>query len=225
MEKETTTSIKESQPAVLDVPDKTWWKSPGLRSLYFMMPILFLGSTVNGYDGSLLNGLQTSKQWQTYFNNPTGHELGLFTAIQNIGAICALPFSSYAADIFGRKIGVATGIVIIFIGTILQVVPGVDRGMFIGGRFLVGFGSNLSQGSAPLLIMEVSLTVRSWLTMALLTDSQLAHPQHRGKLTTMYSATYFVVQCPSADVSYQVQHPVVRRIDHRGLDCVRHLEI
>jgi len=55
--------------------------------------------------------------------------------------------------------------------------------MFIGGRFLVGLGyvqyvsgletvtdhrrSNLAQGSAPLLIME------------------LAHPQHRGKLTTM----------------------------------------
>ena len=145
-----------SHAAVLHVPEVTWWRSPGLRSLYLMMPILFLGSTVNGYDGSLLNGLQTSKQWQTYFNNPTGSTLGLFTAIQNIGAFCALPFSPYAADLFGRRVGVAVGIVIILIGTVIQVVPTVDRAMFIGGRFLVGFGSNLSQGSAPLLIMEVS---------------------------------------------------------------------
>lgn len=70
--------------------------------------------------------------------------------------------------------------------------------MFIGGRFLVGLGfvfhfqkepgirgeltddfcfkfrSNLAQGSAPLLLVE------------------LAYPQHRGKLTTMYNTLWFV---------------------------------
>lgn len=143
-----------SQHAVLDVPEVKWWKSPGLRTLYMMMPILFLGSTVNGYDGSLLNGLQTSKQWQTYFNNPDGSELGLITAIQNIGAVCALPFSAYAADLFGRKIGIATGLVFIFIGTILQIAPCGPWHVY-RRTFLVGFGSNISQGSAPLLIMEV----------------------------------------------------------------------
>jgi hypothetical protein len=50
--------------AGLEVPPVTWWKHPGLRRLYIMMPILFLGSTVNGYDGSLLNGLQTMVPWQ-----------------------------------------------------------------------------------------------------------------------------------------------------------------
>ena len=49
----------------LDVPTVTWWKDAGLRKLYTMMPILFLGSTINGYDGSLLNGLQTMVPWQT----------------------------------------------------------------------------------------------------------------------------------------------------------------
>jgi MFS family permease len=49
----------------LDVPTVTWWKDPGLRKLYVMMPVLFLGSTINGYDGSLLNGLQTMVPWQT----------------------------------------------------------------------------------------------------------------------------------------------------------------
>ncbi|KLU87965.1 hypothetical protein MAPG_06955 [Magnaporthiopsis poae ATCC 64411] len=56
----------------------------------------------------------------------------------------------------------------------MQAVPAVNEGMFIGGRFLVGLGSNLSQGSAPLLIVE------------------LAHPQHRGKLTTMYNCLWYV---------------------------------
>ena len=43
----------------MEIPDKTWYKDPGLRKLYVMMPILFLGATNNGYYGSLLNGLQT----------------------------------------------------------------------------------------------------------------------------------------------------------------------
>ena len=49
----------------IDVPRTTWYKDPGLRKLYILMPILFLGATTNGYDGSLLNGLQTMNQWQT----------------------------------------------------------------------------------------------------------------------------------------------------------------
>lgn len=36
-------------PATLDVPHVTWWKHAGLRRLYCMMPILFLGATINGY--------------------------------------------------------------------------------------------------------------------------------------------------------------------------------
>ena len=48
----------------LEIPSVTWWKDHGLRKLYIMMPVLFLGSTINGYDGSLLNGLQTMAPWQ-----------------------------------------------------------------------------------------------------------------------------------------------------------------
>ncbi|KAJ6131585.1 hypothetical protein N7523_001291 [Penicillium sp. IBT 18751x] len=194
------------------IPRVTWWRHPGLRKLYIMMPILFLGSSTNGYDGSLLNGLQTMTPWQECefsstimirsvidvqgdFGNPRGSTLGLFTAIQNIGGVCSLffcevaPFSlslesseltvnvtiaSYVADLCGRKRGVAIGLVVLFVGTIIQVVPSVNASMFLAGRFLVGLGSNVSQGSAPLLITE------------------LAHPQHRGKLTTMYNTLWYV---------------------------------
>ncbi|OAG07860.1 general substrate transporter [Paraphaeosphaeria sporulosa] len=163
-----------AQTGRLEVPEVTWYKEPGLRKLYLMIPILFLGATINGYDGSLLNGLQTLKPWQEYFDHPRGSRIGLFTAMQNIGAIAAMPFSAIVADRFGRRMGVTVGLLVLFVGVILQVVPGVDSNQFIGGRFLVGFGSNLSQGSAPLLIME------------------LAHPQHRGKLSTMYNTLWFV---------------------------------
>ncbi|OIW30413.1 MFS transporter [Coniochaeta ligniaria NRRL 30616] len=158
----------------LEVPVVTWYKDPSLRSLYLRLPILMLCATTNGYDGSLLNGLQTMETWQNYFGNPTGSTIGLFTAIVNIGGFCALFFSPYVADFCGRRLATAIGCVILLVGVIIQAVPTVDRGMFIGGRFLVGFGSNISIGAAPLLIME------------------LAYPQHRGRLTTLYNTLWYV---------------------------------
>ncbi|KAF4459717.1 MFS transporter SP family sugar:H+ symporter [Fusarium albosuccineum] len=133
-----------AEHARLQVPQVTWYRHAGLRSLYLRMPILMLCATINGYDGSLLNGLQTIQPWRTYFNDPSGSTLGLFTAIVNIGGFSALFFS----------------------------VPTVNEGMFIGGRFLVGFGSNISIGAGPLLILE------------------LAYPQHRARLTVMYNTLW-----------------------------------
>lgn len=48
----------------IEVPEVTWYKHAGLRRLYLMMPILMLCATINGYDGSLLNGLQTMDPWR-----------------------------------------------------------------------------------------------------------------------------------------------------------------
>ncbi len=48
----------------LEIPKITWYKHKGLRKLYALIPILFLNATINGYDSSLLNGLQTLHPWQ-----------------------------------------------------------------------------------------------------------------------------------------------------------------
>lgn len=48
-----------------------WYKQTELRKLYFLMPFLFLGSTTLGYDGSVLNGLQTMDTWQSCNTNPS----------------------------------------------------------------------------------------------------------------------------------------------------------
>ncbi|KAG9638963.1 general substrate transporter, partial [Aureobasidium melanogenum] len=95
-------------------------------------------------------------------------------AILQVGSLSAIVFSSYLADLLGRRAGITVGMVVLLVGVVLQVVPTVDTGMYIGGRFLVGMGSNIAQGSAPLLILE------------------LAHPAHRGKVTTMYNTLWCV---------------------------------
>lgn len=49
------------QPASNPLP---WFKQQELRKLYGMTVFLFLASTTLGYDGSLLNGMQTMESWR-----------------------------------------------------------------------------------------------------------------------------------------------------------------
>lgn len=49
--------------------------------------------------------------------------------------------ASYIADSLGRRAGVTIGLLVLFVGTIIQVVPSVNSNMFLAGRFLVGLGS------------------------------------------------------------------------------------
>jgi len=60
----------------------------------------------------------------------------------------------------------ALGNFFVLLGAILQALPPArsPKGMYLAGRFLIGFGSNISNGTCPLLITEVS------------------HPRHRGRV-------------------------------------------
>jgi len=71
--------IPQHPPSMDAMPP--WWKQKGLRELYLMMPILFLGSTTLGFDGSLMNNLQSMIPWQDFFHDPTGARLGLYGAM------------------------------------------------------------------------------------------------------------------------------------------------
>ncbi|KAH8640506.1 general substrate transporter [Alternaria alternata] len=144
---------------------RPWYHQPELRKLYLLMPFLFLGSTTLGYDGSLLNGLQTMPAWKEFFHHPTGSRLGLLGAFPGFGGFAVLLFTPYIADMMGRRLGTAIGCLLVIMGSIIQAFPRKDNpdAMFLAGRFIMGMGSNISNATCPLLITEV------------------AHPRHRGR--------------------------------------------
>ena len=49
-----------------------WYKNGRLITLNAWILLLLITSSTNGYDGSMMNGLQTLKQWNSAFNYPTG---------------------------------------------------------------------------------------------------------------------------------------------------------
>ncbi|KAJ7238295.1 hypothetical protein B0H12DRAFT_1222143 [Mycena haematopus] len=105
-------------------------------------------STASGYDGSMVNGLQSLPQWESYFNFPTKGKLGLLGAIQNIGSLAGYPFAPYLCDGIGRRPTVFIGALMMVIATAIQTAS-QSVGMFIGARFLVGFGLTFASQCMP----------------------------------------------------------------------------
>lgn len=167
-------------------PRVKWWRNARLRQLYFYVVILVLTNTANGFDGSyvyslfvytadsdysMMNGLQALPYWQDYFDSPRGSILGFYAASMSFGSLIGLPFCPPIVDRFGRKIGILVGSIFLLLGVGLQ--AGANGfGMFVAGRFLLGFGMCITLSSAPLLIAEIS------------------HPQDRAILSTYMGCTY-----------------------------------
>ena len=49
--------------AGIEFPRISWWKQKGMRQLYICLVFVVLTSATNGYDGSMMNGLQALPEW------------------------------------------------------------------------------------------------------------------------------------------------------------------
>ncbi|KAL5481007.1 hypothetical protein ACEPAI_9948 [Sanghuangporus weigelae] len=153
-------------------PNRKWHNNWRLICLNAWIMLFLITSSTNGYDGSMMNGLQSLYQWQESFDYPSGSMLGLLNAIQNIGAVAAYPFAPYLSDGLGRRPTVFIGAVIMIAAATLQTAS-QNVNMFIGSRFMIGFGLTFAANAAPMLVSEIS------------------YPPHRAPLTSLYNALWY----------------------------------
>ncbi|KAK4869104.1 hypothetical protein LT330_006104 [Penicillium expansum] len=134
-----------------------------------MFPLMSIFT--QGFDGSMMNGLQAVESWRSYFGEPKGATLGLFNAAYPIGGLVGIPFISFVCDGFGRRAGIALGAIICCIGAALQ--SGAQTlEMFVIARGVLGCGTVFLGASGAPLITEI------------------AHPAHRATATAMFNTTY-----------------------------------
>ncbi|CCM03950.1 uncharacterized protein FIBRA_06103 [Fibroporia radiculosa] len=153
-------------------PKRQWYNNKRLITLHAWIVLLLITSSVNGFDGSLMNSFQSLSAWEDYFHKPEGSILGLLNAIQNIGALAAYPFAPYLTDGIGRRRTIWFGASIMLVGVALQTAA-QNLGMFIGARFCIGFGVTFATNSAPLLVTEIS------------------YPRYRAQLTSLYNSLWY----------------------------------
>lgn len=163
--------LEVAQAEAPDFEKVTWYQDPGLRALYFYCSVLCVASATTGYDGMLLNTSQNLTTWEDYFNHPTGSKQGLLNAIYQIGSLVSFPLVPYMADWWGRRVPIACGGALMVLGGFLGAFAN-SYGMYLGGRFVLGFGNSLAQMSSPVLLTE------------------LCHPQHRGRFTAIYNCLW-----------------------------------
>ncbi|RFU27496.1 hypothetical protein B7463_g8846, partial [Scytalidium lignicola] len=158
--------------------------TPALIKLYLVLtPATLVVCATNGYDGSVLTGLQGIDRWKNQFGNPSGALLGITSAAYALGAIASTFFSSIISDRVGRRWGIFVGSIIMMIGVVLQTVS-TSIGLFIGGRIVVGFGISIALAAGPVLI------------------SELAHPRHRVFFAAMYNTSFNFGAVLAAWVAY-----------------------
>ena len=159
-----------------------WMREPHLRKLYGLTCILMIASATTGYDGMLLNISQHIRAWNYFFfpelrDNPDledkvlDSKLAIMVNMFNIGSVLSFFITPFIADTYGRRVAILIGSSIMMAGACLTAFCN-GYGMYMGGRFLLGFGNSLSQMASPLLLTEI------------------CHPQHRGVVTAIYNCLW-----------------------------------
>ncbi|RYN18751.1 hypothetical protein AA0112_g11418 [Alternaria arborescens] len=173
--------LNDGLSAVL--PDsKPWYTKLHLIKLHFCILSLSLFSSANGYDGSLMNGLQALPQWESFMDTPTGAWLGFLNAVYWLGMGLSYPLTAFVANKYGRKLGVYIGYIFLFLGSL--VVLSDDDTAFVLSRFFVGCSSAWFGNAVPLLINEIS------------------HPVYRGILSALFMCGYYVGGTIAAFVTF-----------------------
>ncbi|KAH9939329.1 general substrate transporter [Epithele typhae] len=151
-------------------------------ALYFICMVGFMNAVSSGFDGSLMGGINAMDQYLNYFHyTSTGSATGIIFLIYVVGQFAGAFFAGPAADRFGRRGGMAVGCTIILIGASV-VTAAQNPGMFLGGRFVLGFGIAISTTAAPM-----------WVT-------ELAPAHWRGRLGAAYNSCYFVGAIPATGI-------------------------
>ncbi|KAK3698996.1 hypothetical protein LTR37_016687 [Vermiconidia calcicola] len=157
----------------LPANDKPWWKKRNLLQLNFCLVSIFILSSGNGYDGSMLNGVLALPYWASFMGQPSGVWLGFISGAQNLGSIAFYPVVAVLSNRFGRKRTIYMGYFFLLLGAGMQT-GAVNSSMFIVARIIVGIASAFFGGCAPLLMTET------------------AYPTQRGIFTGLYLCGWYV---------------------------------
>lgn len=99
-----------------------------------------------GYDASVFNSVQGSKNWLAWMNHPNAQTIGSINTAYTVGAIFGGFFlGGPCADFLGRKLGMGIGCILVIIATFMQTfAPRHNLACFLAGRCIIGIGQGIA---------------------------------------------------------------------------------
>lgn len=167
----------------IDQRTRFWWHYPGLRALNLLLLGCIVCDMTNGFDGSMLNGLQIIESWQDAMGKPKGTRLGTITSGTRYGQLAALIICAPLIQRLGRRKPIAIGSALVLVGVALQTAA-VNYDMFVIARLLIGFGNTIQNTACPILA------------------SELAHPFQRTQIIGIQNTTGSLGQIMAAWITY-----------------------
>ncbi|KAJ4206986.1 hypothetical protein FSOLCH5_004979 [Fusarium solani] len=146
-------SVGPALAAVLPDDPRPWYRIGYLLKLNCCLMVPLLSSTTLGYDGSMMNGLQTLPQWRTFFDQPEGAILGLMNSVYPLGKVVGMVVVTYVSDRWGRKLPLLIGMVTCIGFAIMQGLS-PNLGTFVAARALLGCSTSFISQASPILITE-----------------------------------------------------------------------
>lgn len=142
--------------------------------LYCFIGLGYLLSTIAGFDGSLMGGINGIPSYlKTFHIQQASVGTGIVFMITNIGTLAAFPLVGPISDGLGRRWSMFIGSLIIIAGTAVQCSANAMP-QFIGGRFLLGLGGTIAGAVAPAYVVE-------W-----------CHPLWRGTQGGLYNVCWYL---------------------------------
>ncbi|KAJ5516641.1 hypothetical protein N7527_008201 [Penicillium freii] len=149
-----------------------------------------------GYDASVFNSVQGSKNWLAWMNNPNAATIGSINTAYTVGAIFGGFFlGGPCADFLGRKLGMGIGCILVIVATFMQTfAPRHDLACFLAGRCIIGIGQGIALTAGPIYIGE------------------LAPPEIRGKIMTFWQMFYSV----GSFICFWINFACTKNVDKLG---------
>ncbi|WWC68331.1 uncharacterized protein I206_102256 [Kwoniella pini CBS 10737] len=155
-----------------------WYENKGKLKLNFFLSIVAIGMLLNGYDGSLISGLQASDAWQADVGYPNGVKLGLLNACGSFSGVVVGPIITYIDEVWGRRWGIRFYGYTILIGSVIGCIAGVSGAngyaLFCVGRVIIGFG------------------LTSFLMTSLIVVQEISHPRSRSTVAHSWNSWYIL---------------------------------
>ncbi|CAO3678574.1 unnamed protein product [Rhizopus stolonifer] len=156
---------KESLPTVHEV------RRGGRKSLYWASIIAAGGGFVVGFDTGAISGTMVLDSFvKKFMDVDYAYRDALLVAMMLLTATIGGLISGNICDYIGRKYTILLGTWVFAIGALFETI-GYNFGLMMAGRLLVGFGEGFLTNAIPLYHTEI------------------APPDIRGRLITLFSAT------------------------------------